>query len=206
MIKHATAKSRPAPATAQRQIKPTSQKASLAHQTTIPQYPSGEPPCRSRGGHRATKIPIFSRAWHPFSVSPPRSRALAPQTSSRLARGSRPLERVSASLGASLRPQCPACSPDRGIKCSDAPWVPGSKANARHADLLTQPGNPIPALFKQPAVVPPSPMMCECCAGWPVSLCCTVPPTLSFLHAATLEKGRRRPRKAYCHQLSARPR
>jgi hypothetical protein len=42
-------------------------------------------------------------------------------------------------------------SPDRSIKCTGTTREPGSKANPRHADPLTPPGNHIPALFRQPS-------------------------------------------------------
>jgi hypothetical protein len=45
-----------------------------------------------------------------------------------------------------------AHSPDQSIKCSGTPQAPGSKANPRHADPLTPPGNHILALFRQPAL------------------------------------------------------
>jgi hypothetical protein len=84
---------------------------------------------------------------------------------------------VFASLEASLVPRRPAWSPDWGTKYSDAPRTPGSKVNPLHANLLTQPGNQISALFEQPTAVQPSLALCGCCAGWPVSLCGTVLPT-----------------------------
>jgi hypothetical protein len=43
-----------------------------------------------------------------------------------------------------------ACSPDQSIKCSGASRAPGSRANPHHAGPLTPPGNPAPALFRQP--------------------------------------------------------
>jgi hypothetical protein len=56
------------------------------------------------------------------------------------------------------------------------PRVPGSKANPRHVDLLTQLGNPALALFEQPTSMQPSPLLCGCCAGWLVSFPNDVPP------------------------------
>jgi hypothetical protein len=139
-------------------------KASVAHKTSIP----GTPRANLRPARGASTA---------LRNSPPRSRALAPQTSFHHARRSRLLERASASLEASLRPRRPAYSPDRGIKCTNTPRPPGSKANPHHADLMSQPWNRIPAPFEQPAAVQPSPTLCGCCAGWSVSLYGTVLPT-----------------------------
>jgi hypothetical protein len=75
-----------------------------------------------------------------------------PRAGSRLTQGSQPLAGGSASLEAALDQRCRAHSPNRGIKCSDASMVPGSKANPRHVGLLTPPGNRIPTLFDQPTL------------------------------------------------------
>jgi hypothetical protein len=93
---------------------------------------------------------------NPSGKSPPRSRVLAPRASLHLAPGL-------------PQPATPHLLPDQGIKCPDTPRTPVSKANPRHADLLTQPRNPIPALFEQPTAVQPSPTLYMCCAGWLVS-------------------------------------
>ena len=124
--------------------------------------------------------------------------------SSRLTRGTQPLERVSASLEATSEPRHHTCSHDRNIKCSGTSRAPGSKANPRHAGPLTQPGNQIPALFDQPALCSHP----RRCAGavrqgrcHSVTLCRLLP---YLLHVAPLERGRRHPRKGYGHQFPAR--
>jgi hypothetical protein len=122
-------------------------------------YPSGEPLSLSRGRHRTATPP---------PPPPPRGSG-APSMRLHLDRGPWPRGQVPASLeGPSpsskppphSRPPMararPTFSPDRGNKCSGTPWVPGSKANPRRANLLTQPGNQIPALCNQPAAMQPS--------------------------------------------------
>jgi hypothetical protein len=160
----------------------------VAHQTTIPGTPRANLRLARGTGTASQNSPPRSRAWRPLNVSPPRSRALASRASFRLAREFRPLEQVSASLEAFLRPRRPACFRDRGIKCSDTPWTPGSKTNPRHANLLTQPGNLIPTRFEQPALYS-HPRRCAGAVwdGWchSMALYRPLPP---FLHAALLER------------------
>jgi hypothetical protein len=98
---------------------------------------------------------------------------------SRLARGcGAPLTHICLVRGPRtlIHPWCLTYSRDRGIKRSDTSWALGSKANPRHVDLLTRPGNLIPMLLEQPTIVRPSPASCMGCAGWPVSFLGTVPP------------------------------
>jgi hypothetical protein len=70
--------SRPAPAAAQRQIKPMAQKASMAHQTAIPGAPRVNLRLARGAGTAPRNSPPRSRARCPLSASPPRSRASAP--------------------------------------------------------------------------------------------------------------------------------
>jgi hypothetical protein len=189
MTKHATSISLLVPTAAQNKKGPRPRKP---QQPTKPPSPVPfEANLRlARGAGTAPRnCPPRSRVWCLLNVSPPRSRALAPPTSSRLARGSRPLERISASLEVSLRSRRLACSPDRGIKRSDTPWAHVLKANPYHAGFLTQHGNLIPTLFEQLAVVPPSPVMCMYCVGGPVSLRGTMPPTLVLPSRHAPRKG-----------------
>jgi hypothetical protein len=139
------------------------------------------------GAHGPNNLSGLSgfRPWHPSSKLLPRSRATCP------------LGRISASLEgcapprADLRlargPRAPSPSskypphsrvpwvrnprthsPDRSIKHSDTPRVPGSRANPHHAGSLAPSGNQIPVMFCQPS---PSghPWHCRNCAGRPVS-------------------------------------
>jgi hypothetical protein len=83
-------------------------------------------PSSSRPQHPSSELPSRSRARRLTARSPPRSRApwvRNPHTH----------------------------SSDRSIKCSDMPRASGSKANPRHTDPLTPPGNHIPTLFRQPS-------------------------------------------------------
>jgi hypothetical protein len=168
-------KSYPAPVAAQKQIKPTTQKASLAHQTAIPSTPRANLRL-ARGADTAPQnSPPRSRAWRPFGVSLPRSRALAPRASLRFARGLPP------------------------------PATPRLLPPTRALNALTHRGRPgqrrIPAtsiswhslgIWSRPVQT----------TRHYVALYYPLPP---FLYAAPLEMGRLRPRKAYGHQLGAYP-
>jgi hypothetical protein len=99
--------------------------------------------------------------------SPPHSRVPDPRADLRLARGFRPLERVTASLKASPRPAAPhLLSPTRALNAPTHRRRSGQRTNPCHADPLTLPGNLAPTLCGQPATVRPSPALCECCAQW----------------------------------------
>jgi hypothetical protein len=139
-------------------------KASMAHRTTIPSHPRAHPVSLEGKDTASQKLPASFEGPGPSGEFPPRSRASVPRASLRLARGP-------------LNPWCPT-SPDRSIKRSGPPRAPGPKAYPRHADLLTQLGNPALALFEQPAITRPSPVLCRYCAGWWVSFLGTVLPAL----------------------------
>jgi hypothetical protein len=140
----------------------------VAHQNRHHQPPSKQTSASLEGRTSRNRLPPRSRARRPSSGFPPRlgpdlsgesppcSGVSAPRAGLRLTRGFQPLERVSASLEASPRPAAPHLLPDRSIKRPATPRVLGSKANPRHANLLTQPGNLTPALFEQPTTVQPS--------------------------------------------------
>jgi hypothetical protein len=128
------------------------------------------------------RISTSLEGFGPSDEFPPRSRVPSPPASLRLARGL-------------PRPAAPRQLLDRGIKCPDASRAPGSKANLGHANLLTRPGNRIPALFEQPATMQPSLVLCGCCAGWLVSLRGTALPTHILLPRHTPRKGTTAPSK-----------
>jgi hypothetical protein len=147
------------------------QKASPAQQTASPNAPRASLRLTRGVGAAPRNTRIARGLDSPSGEFPPRSRDPAPRSA--------PLEGSSPSREAPphLRPpvdlQHHTCFPDRSIKCSDASRVPGSKANPRHADPLTPPGNQIPTLFDQPALCSHP----RCCVGRPVSFRDTVPPT-----------------------------
>jgi hypothetical protein len=63
-----------------------------------------------------------------------------------------------------------------------------------------------PGAVRPTCTVQPSPALCGCHAGCPVSFSNTVPPTrVPLPHFAPLERGQWHPRKAYDHQPSANP-
>jgi hypothetical protein len=100
----------------------------------------------------------------------------------RLAREASALQRISASLEAFPRPMDPhLLLPTRALIAPSCRMCCGQKANPRHTDPLTPPGNPTPALCIQAVVVQPSRALYKHC-------------TLA------MRRGRRHS-KALCHLL-----
>jgi hypothetical protein len=156
--------------------RPMAQKTSKAQQTTGPDAPRANL-CLTQGADATPrKLRLARGLGAPSGKFPPRSGPPAPRVRLHLARGT-------------LDPRHCTCSPDQSIKYSDALRVPGSKANPRHAGLLTPLGNQIPVLFDQPALCSHP----RCCVGvvregrcHSVTLCCPLP---YLLHVAPLERG-----------------
>jgi hypothetical protein len=120
--------------------RPTTQRNHNDPPTDRPRYPSGDSPPRSRGWCHLGR---FSASLE--GLTPPRAIL-------HLARGPSAPSGDSPPRSRPTRARDPrAHFPDQSIKCSGTPWVPGSKANPRHAGPLTPPGNHIPVLFSQPS-------------------------------------------------------
>jgi hypothetical protein len=121
---------------------------------------------KARGPLRPDDLHGPSNSRHQsFSSKPPlRSRVGRRATNFRLARG------FPSARGTSPAP------PDRSIDALTRLGRQGQRVNPRHADSLTPPGNPAPALCGQPATVRPSPTLCVCCAEWAASFLNTVLP------------------------------
>jgi hypothetical protein len=137
----------------------------MAHQTATPSRPRANLRfARGSDATRQTSTPLEDPApleWISASLE-----------------GSVPLEQISASLEASPRPTAPHLLPLTGaLNALTRRGRPDQKENPRHVDLLTPPGSPTPALCEEPTIVRPSPALCRCCAGWPVSFLNTVLPT-----------------------------
>jgi hypothetical protein len=164
----------PRMAAAQGKERPMAQKASAAQQIAG----LGAPRVNlrlTRGAGTAPQNPCLARGLGtPSDEFSPRSKVPAPRVRLHLARGH-------------PRPAALYLLHDRDIKHSDTSRAPGSKADPRHTDPLTLPGNHILMLFDQPALCSHP----RCYAGRPVSFRRTMPPIPILRVPVLLSAGHR---------------
>jgi hypothetical protein len=131
---------------------------SMAHQTAIPSRPRADLRLARGGGRHVVKPRPARGHGAPSSEFLPRSRVSGPSNGS-LPR-STPQAGLCIARGFPLTHVTSPALPTGALNVLTHHGCLGQRANPRHNDSLTPPGNPTPAPCEQPATVRPSSALC----------------------------------------------